>query len=336
MKYEERLKRKNEFDGELTQGARKFNIKTGRDSHLKRIEDNRKILIDPETGLIRKAFCIARPCPVCKSKQASTIFCKNGFEHVRCFSCDMVYVSPVLTDEKVYAFYQNEDSYTSVLMNDLQVTMDFKKFHYGLDLIEEIVPQKGKLLDIGCGPGAFLKVAKEREWDVRGLEFNRFCIEQLRKDNIEVVDVQLKKAGFESNSFQCITLWTVLEHVMEPDDLLSDVASILAPGGVVLILVPNVDSLANRILHERSTTFAGESHVNLFNAKSLTMLLNNNGFETRESETILTRLGTINNYLNYEDPQFGEGKKVIDILTPRYIHDNLMGYLLLTIAVKNK
>ena len=244
----------------------------------------------------------------------------------------MVYVNPVLNEEKLHSFYKNEESYTRVLMNEHQLDMDAKKFNYGMDIIERYLPQKGRLLDIGCGPGTFLQIAKVRGWDVQGIEFNTWCIENTRKMNICVHDKPLKNSGFPEKFFKCVTLWTVLEHIMNPSELLSDIFKILSPGGILLILVPNLDSLANRILHEKSTTFSGDSHVNLFNAKSITRLLQDSGFAVKEYETLLTRLGTINNYLNYEDPQFGEGESVLEFLTPEFIHDNLLGYLLLVVA----
>ena len=89
--------------------------------------------------------------------------------------------------------------------------------------------------------------------------------------------------------------------------------------------MPNIDSLATRILHEKNVTFAGDSHVNFFNVDTLTRLLSDTGFMVRDAETVLTELGTINNYLNFEDPYFGEGRTVLDVLTPGYIHEHLLG-----------
>lgn len=328
----EKLKQKNEFDGELQQGTRHFNISTGRDDHIKRVEEKQASIVDPDTGFIYEKLSTSRVCPVCESSVGKEIFCKNGFRHNRCQSCNMVYVNPVLNEERLHSFYQNEESYTRVLLNENQLEMDIKKFNYGMDIIEEYMPAKGKLLDVGCGPGISLKVAKERGWDVQGIEFNTWCIKNIRNMNIPVVDQPLKEVGFPENYFECVTLWTVLEHVMEPGELLADIFKVLSPGGILLLLVPNLDSLANRILHEKSTTFSGDSHVNLFNAQSISRLLKKSGFIVKECETILTRIGTINNYLNYEDPQFGEGTPVLEYLTPEYIHDNLLGYLLMVLA----
>jgi len=248
----------------------------------------------------------------------------------------MVYVNPVLSEERLHSFYQDEDSYRQVLLNELNLSMARKKFQYGLDLIKEYIPQKGNLLDVGCGPGVFLEEARERGWHVCGVEFNSWCVQHLREMSIEVIDVPIEQAKLPDDFYQCVTLWTVLEHIVDPENLLKDIHRILAPGGVILILVPNIDSLANRILHERSTTFAGEAHVNLFNAATLARLFAKVEFELIECETVLTQLGAINNYLNYEDPQFGEGGPVLDFLTPEYIHERMLGYALLALARVHK
>ena len=264
------------------------------------------------------------------------LFIKEGFRHLKCSLCGMVYVNPVLNEERLRSFYQDEDSYRQVLLNELNLSLDRKKFQYGLDLIKEHVPQKGNLLDVGCGPGFFLEAARERGWHVSGVEFNTWCLQHLSEMNIEVIDVPIKQAMLPDDFYQCVTLWTVLEHILDPEDLLRDIHQVLAPGSILLILVPNVDSLANRILHEKSTTFSGDTHINLFSTATLTRLLEKVKFELVECETVLTQLGIINNYFNYEDPQFGEGSPVLDFLTPEYIYERMLGYLLLALARVHK
>ncbi len=107
---------------------------------------------------------------------------------------------------------------------------------------------------------------------------------------------------------------------------------ILIKGGIIGILVPNIDAIANRILHEKSSTFSGDVHINLFSNKTMKKILEETGFEIIECETVLTNIDLINNYLNYENPFFGTGQPVLSFLTPEFIHRNLMGYLLFVIA----
>jgi hypothetical protein len=123
-----------------------------------------------------------------------------------------------------------------------------------------------------------------------------------------------------------------LEHIVEPRAFLESIRRLVSPDGVILVLVPNVDSLAIRVLHEKAVTFSGDSHVNHFGPATLARLLELSGFGVVDCETILTEIGTVNNYLGFDDPYFGEGQRVLDIVTPEYIHRKLMGYLLQVIA----
>ena len=69
----------------------------------------------------------------------------------------MVYVNPSLEEESTHNIYLNEESYNKVLMNDLQIEMDNKRFNYSLDLIEHFCINHENIIDIGAGPGTFLK-----------------------------------------------------------------------------------------------------------------------------------------------------------------------------------
>jgi len=332
---EERLKRKNKFDGNLVFGVNKFNLLTGRDKHL----DSRKKaseqpdFINPSTGRLRQDFIREHPCPLCNSTGGNVLFVKEGFPHLRC-DCGMVYVNPVLKEEKLHSAYQDEESYTRVLLNKIQMDMDKKKSDYALDIVENYLPQKGNLLDIGCGPGTFLEVAQKRGWKVKGVEFNSWCVNRLREMDIEVINIPLEQVNIPDNSVECVTLWGVLEHIFDPKHFLAILHRVLVPGGIILFMLPNIESLAVRILHEDCVTFAGNFHINHFSATTLSLLLKQSSFDVKEFETLLTEIGTINNYLDFRDPYFGDGKPTMDILTPKYIHDNMLGYALFALASK--
>lgn len=337
MTPDERLRRKNEFDGNLVLGVGRFNRETGRDKHLAGVNAGRREqFTDPATGLLRSDLSRPRACPLCSADRPRRLFIKEGFPHNRCTACGMTYVAPVLREERLHSHYLGEDSYTRVLMNEIQMEMDRRKFNYGLDLIESFVPGQGRLLDVGCGPGVFLEVARERGWRVEGVEFNAWCVERVRGLGIPVIDSPLEKADLPAGGYRCVTLWTVLEHIVEPRSILEFLRRLVAPDGVLLVLVPNVESLAVRVLHEKAVTFAGDSHVNHFSPSTLARLLESSGFTVADCETLLTEIGTINNYLSFEEPYFGDAEPVLDLLTPEYLHRQRLGYLLQTIARPRK
>ena len=337
MTPEERLERRNTFDGNLVFGSKEFNSSTGRESHLNLKKKVAPEFVDAETGLLKKDISKERKCPLCGcgKEEAREIFIKDGFPHLKCLSCGMIFVSPVLEVEKLQSLNMNEESWQKVLLTPNQIELDKRKFDYGLDLIESYCPSRGSLLDIGCGPGVFLEQARNRGWKVAGLEFNKWCVKRLKELEIEVADCPIEESNLKDESFECITLWTILEHLADPAAVLKEINKKLAPGGLLVVYVPNADSLAVRMLQEKCSTFAGDSHLNFFNEKTLSRMLDETGYKMLEAETILTEIGTMRNYLSFENPYFGNGEEVLDILTPKYIHDNMLGYALLALAKKS-
>jgi 2-polyprenyl-3-methyl-5-hydroxy-6-metoxy-1,4-benzoquinol methylase len=331
---DERLERKNEFDASLTVGARAFNLATGRDGHLERRRIYKAQLLEADTLSLKSGVGVRRDCPVCgaDADRTRTLFVKDGFPHLRCLECSMTYVSPILNQERLHSHYLNETSYTEVLKNDVNRSLDEKRFQYCLDVLGQFVSPPGRLLDIGCGPGTFLTVAKGRGWAVQGVEFNRACVAALIRAGIDVIDVPLEQAQLDAGSYRCVALWDVLEHIADAAAFLSSIHRLLMSDGILMIEVPHIDSLVSRVLHEKSATFAGDAHINFFNLGTLTRLLEQNGFVVREAETLLTELGTIANHFAFEDPYLGEAGIVVDCLTPKYIHDHLLGARLFVLA----
>jgi 2-polyprenyl-3-methyl-5-hydroxy-6-metoxy-1,4-benzoquinol methylase len=242
-----------------------------------------------------------------------------------------------LNEEKLHNFYLDEQSYNNVLTNKLQLDLDRKRFNYHLDIIEHHMDMEkpGKILDVGAGPGTFIEVARDRCWKPTAIEFNSFCVKRIKSLGIECIDEPLEDVNLKENSFDCVTLWAVFEHLQNPNDILKIINKLLKPGGILAILVPNIDSLAARIMHEKCATFSGDTHINFFNCETLTKIQEMNGFVVKEAETVFSEINTIKNYLNYSDPYNGEGEKDFEFLDPKFIHDNLLGYALVTYSVKS-
>jgi 2-polyprenyl-3-methyl-5-hydroxy-6-metoxy-1,4-benzoquinol methylase len=324
----ERLNHKNAFDASLAMGTSNFNRATGREDNL---HPPFSQYIDPDTGLIRGDFLRSRNCPVCEAPPGKGLFVKDGFRHVRCPNCSLIYVSLILREDLMYKYWREELAWNRVLQSEAQMEIDQVKYNYGLDLVSAYL-DVGKMLDIGTGTGFFLKLAASRGWETKGLELNIESAESLKNEGIEVIVKPLELSDLGSGAFELVSLWEVLEHVAEPKTVLSEVRRVLTATGIMLILVPNSSSLVTRLLHEKSKTFGGHSHLNHFNPKSLTNLLEGLHFEILEMETVITELGTINNYLDFEDPYLGQAPPFFQTLTPEIIHKNLWGSRLLVIA----
>ncbi len=328
----QRLVRKNAFDASLVMGVEKFHRETGRDRHLSdAFESLTESLIDRETGRLRSELARDRDCPICGGRFVTPIFVKAGFPHGRCTDCGLIYVNPVLNDEAVLDHYREESSWVKVMESGPQVEFDRLKYIYGLDVAGPYL-SGNKVLDVGAGAGAFVRTARELNLTIEALELHRDNASRLAMEGFQVYDRPLAEAGLVADRYDLVTLWEVIEHIVDPLDLLKDIGRILKPSGLLLVLVPNADSLVSRILHEKSGTFGGHSHVSFFNVRTLTRALNQATFNVLEAETLITELGTINNYLNYEDPYMGKAGTTLDFLTPELIHEKMLGSKLLVIA----
>jgi 2-polyprenyl-3-methyl-5-hydroxy-6-metoxy-1,4-benzoquinol methylase len=102
--------------------------------------------------------------------------------------------------------------------------------------------KKRKVLDIGCGYGYFLELAKERGWNVSGIEIVESAIQAVRRKfrDQNVFYRSFGKASFSKNCFDAITLWDVLLFINDPYTVLRECHRILKTGGVIGIRVRNV------------------------------------------------------------------------------------------------
>jgi 2-polyprenyl-3-methyl-5-hydroxy-6-metoxy-1,4-benzoquinol methylase len=99
---------------------------------------------------------------------------------------------------------------------------------------------RGRILDIGCGRGLMLSMAKEDGWDTYGLEINDETAFHARNEyGLDVRTGSILETGFEAGTFDVITIWHVLEHVEDPVGTIRECHNLLKPGGTLAIAVPN-------------------------------------------------------------------------------------------------
>ena len=102
---------------------------------------------------------------------------------------------------------------------------------------------KCRLLDFGCGAGLFLHRMHKRGWQVVGLDLSEKVVQQVREElKLTALVGTLPHPDLPPSSFDLVTLWHSLEHVHQPLEVLNEVNRLLAPGGKVLVAVPNIDS----------------------------------------------------------------------------------------------
>ncbi|MFL0352867.1 class I SAM-dependent methyltransferase [Xanthomarina sp. GH4-25] len=144
-------------------------------------------------------------------------------------------------------YYKTEDyiSHTDSKRNLFEKAYHFVRnisLKRKLKLINSFSTNEKNLLDVGCGTGDFLQTAQQNNWIVSGIEPNQNArkISNLKTNN-SVFDIeQLLK--FNSQSFDVITLWHVLEHLPNLENQLSTFKRLLKSNGTLIIAVPNYKS----------------------------------------------------------------------------------------------
>jgi SAM-dependent methyltransferase len=140
----------------------------------------------------------------------------------------------------------------------------------------------GRVLDVGCGRGVLLQEFRRRGWEVQGTELSEQAASYARQTlKIPVEIGSLETLHFPANHFDAVTLWHVLEHVVNPRALLAEINRILKPDGVLLIAAPNFGSLEARVSKDKWFHLDVPRHVTHFSQDTLENALNESGFDVR-------------------------------------------------------
>jgi SAM-dependent methyltransferase len=237
-------------------------------------------------GARGSAFPPVRPCPLCGERGAAPGAgpgARRAPAPVRCPRCGLVFIDPIpggALDPASYgrAYYdpwQGREERPRVSL-----------WRRRLRQIERRAPA-GTLLDVGCGDGLFLKVARDAGWQVEGIEFSpegaRRASERLGRP-VAVGD--LARGGMLRGPFEVVTLWHVLEHLADVASMLEAARRRLGPGGLLAVAVPNLDNLPLRLAYRLARgrplpiyeAGAREPHLSHFRPRTLARALARHGF----------------------------------------------------------
>ena len=256
---------------------------------------------------------IRAECPVCKNINSRVIF--SWYKPIgskcylmNCRNCGLSYKYPV----SLMAVHN--ETYEEDYFKDYQKYYSdfrFNQYGYYMNIFEkDYLKEKGRLLDIGCAFGFFLKAARERGWDVEGFDISAFAKKKSKEiSGVDIINAgSLNKAGFLKNSFDLITMWDVLEHDTDPRAMLTDANFLLKPGGHILIKVPNAQELFMYIVRLIYVFSADkfinigprfDHHIYLFSRKSFQLILKQSGFNVLDTHMDLENL-VIDNRKTYD------------------------------------
>jgi 2-polyprenyl-3-methyl-5-hydroxy-6-metoxy-1,4-benzoquinol methylase len=147
-----------------------------------------------------------------------------------------------------------------------------------------------KLLDVGCGDGAFLAAASEAGWDAFGIDFDPTAVEGACARGLNAVVGGLDTIEDQCESYEAVTLSHVIEHLYDPGGAILSAYRLLKPGGRLYIDTPNIDAIGCRIYGRHWRGLEPPRHLVIFNRMGLASLLNRCGFENIQFRRELSAL----------------------------------------------
>ncbi len=252
------------------------------------------------------------PCPNCNSHEFDPILegqdsltgIGGTFHLVRCVECQLMLTNPRPTPESLGLFYPEDyPNYQSGigssgqrwqwlehlvlrsrfgylpqpvgLFGKMLAQLGMWKFH-ARHQRREWIPFRapGRLLDVGCGAGAFLERMRAFGWAVTGLEFAADVARRVeQRTGISVHTGTLPHPDLEPESFDAVTMWQVLEHVQNPRQTVEAATKLLRPGGLLVIEVPNIESRSFAEFGEHWRGLELPRHFQHFSPKTLSATL---------------------------------------------------------------
>ena len=218
---------------------------------------------------------------------------KEGFDVIECEVCGFKHIIPIPTPEELDELYKEEFYSTEKprYFKDTEEDLEWWEMSYCnyYQIFEEYCPKGSRrLLEIGSGPGYFLKCGKELGWDVLGFEPSKQACEYSQKFNVKVVnDFFSERNADKYGKFDVMYMNTVIEHLPDPISLIKTTKSVLNPNGIVCIISPNdynpLQNILRKDLGYEPWWVVPRHHINYFDFKSIKKLLERLRFEIVES-----------------------------------------------------
>ena len=247
-------------------------------------------------------------CLLCKDDNLKRVH-EHGDGHAlwRCAGCGLLQTVPMPSGNELAEYYQRYDvmgerePYYRMMWGS--AALDAPE---GRDVRDRFAWAKkrcgvfGKTLDVGSGPGLFLRLVKEDGGEPMGAELNARAAERSSREiGVEVVAGGIERVG--RKDFDVIALWDLLEHVPDPARLIEECRARLAECGWLFIETPDEGSLLDAAVRLSSRlgtagparTFYGLHHLVLFRRKTIRRLLEEGGFSIAEIRGASTGPGRI-------------------------------------------
>ena len=288
---------KNAFDAALIDGSRRQMASAYRDLRASESETLAALLDD--NGDLLADLRERRPCPICgaPSDSVPVLIKARGVSYLTCPGCGLTYARDVLTpagERRLFEATPFSEQYSAIRANPAYGKLEAAKARYIVGRAMAVLPPSlgpaPRTLDIGAGGGAMMRAARAAGGRAEGIEANPSFVDRLRADGLEVARGLFPEDWpADRTGFAVVTMLDVLEHVRDPCRLVASVRGILAPGGLAVVQVPNLNSLVIRVEGAANNNFC-PSHWSFFTRRTLEMVMTRCGFVKLFDETIISEI----------------------------------------------
>jgi 2-polyprenyl-3-methyl-5-hydroxy-6-metoxy-1,4-benzoquinol methylase len=238
-------------------------------------------------------------CPLCSSEQITVhstctdhFISRETFTIMKCTVCGFLFTQDSPDENAIGRYYESADyishSDTSEgIINKIYRLVRQMMLLRKRGMIKSLTGlKKGNLLDIGSGTGHFASAMKNTGWNVKGIEINKKAREFSASNfGLEIIAPEGISA-LEINSFDCITLWHVLEHFQDPVKYMADIIPLLKPGGICVIALPNSSSYDAKHYRKFWAAFDVPRHLWHFDPSTFTRFSEKEGMKIEKIMTL--------------------------------------------------
>ena len=263
-------------------------------------------------------------CCVCGLDHTKSIGMGRDFEYntsldnflaVRCDSCSLIYLNPrpaISEFERIYpknyhAFDFSKKKYG--IVHKIRSWLEAKRI---LNCCKDL-PEKARIIDIGCGDGFHLNLLQQygkKNWVVEGVDLDDRAIKMAQNRGLLVHHGSVESIGLPNNTYDLAFMIQTIEHLEKPDEVLKSIYKILKPGGKLLIVTDNTDSLDFGFFKKRYWGgYHFPRHWNLFNKDSISKLAAKINFEVEVLETQVSPVNWVYSIHNW----------LVDIKAPNWV-----------------
>jgi 2-polyprenyl-3-methyl-5-hydroxy-6-metoxy-1,4-benzoquinol methylase len=217
-------------------------------------------------------------CIICKNQNNPPLY--SGI--LKCPNCSHAYADACLSDEELTQLYSRNyffgEEYSDYFADRRVLEKNFKLRMNVLN--RYLSPNSQNLLEIGCAYGFFLNLVKNRFQSVQGIDLNADGVQYARQElALQTIEGDFLKVNFKDQLFDVVCLWDTIEHLSSPHLYLEKIAGHTKKGSLIAITTGDIDSLNATFRKKNWRLIHPPTHLHYFSMKSITKLLNKNGFE---------------------------------------------------------